>query len=65
MTAMGQSNALAVLAAGEKGSFLKAPDMYMEKLVVGPGAKGHIDLNKSLAENLQNIAKALGKSWIR
>ena len=32
MTAMGQSNALAVLAAGEKGSFLKAPDMYMEKL---------------------------------
>ncbi|GAM78276.1 fructose-1,6-bisphosphatase [Vibrio ishigakensis] len=62
MTAMGQSNALAVLAAGEKGSFLKAPDMYMEKLVVGPGAKGHIDLNKSLAENLQNIAKALGKS---
>ena len=35
MTAMGQSNALAVLAAGEKGSFLKAPDMYMEKLVVG------------------------------
>lgn len=62
MTAMGQSNALAVLAAGEKGSFLKAPDMYMEKLVVGPGAKGHIDLNKPLAENLQNIAKALGKS---
>ncbi|WP_261834197.1 class II fructose-bisphosphatase [Vibrio ishigakensis] len=62
MTAMGQSNALAVLAAGEKGSFLKAPDMYMEKLVVGPGAKGHIDLDKPLAENLQNIAKALGKS---
>ncbi|WP_261816161.1 class II fructose-bisphosphatase [Vibrio gallicus] len=62
MTAMGQSNALAVLAAGEKGSFLKAPDMYMEKLVVGPGAKGHIDLNKPLEENLKNIAKALGKS---
>ncbi len=61
MTAMGQSNALAVLAAGEKGSFLKAPDMYMEKLVVGPGAKGCIDLHKPLQENLENIAAALGK----
>lgn len=61
MTAMGQSNALAVLAAGEKGSFLKAPDMYMEKLVVGPGAKGAIDLSLSLEDNLVNIAKALGK----
>jgi fructose-1,6-bisphosphatase II len=62
MTAMGQSNALAVLAAGEKGSFLKAPDMYMEKLVVGPGAKGCLDLNKPLTENLENIAAALGKT---
>lgn len=62
MTAMGQSNALAVLAAGEKGSFLKAPDMYMEKLVVGPGAKGSIDLTLPLEENLKNIAKALGKT---
>lgn len=62
MTAMGQSNALAVLAAGEKGSFLKAPDMYMEKLVVGPGAKGCIDLNKPLMENLENVAAALGKT---
>ena len=61
MTAMGQSNALAVLAAGEKGSFLKAPDMYMEKLVVGPGAKGVIDLEKPLKENLENVAKALNK----
>ncbi|MCL9780384.1 class II fructose-bisphosphatase [Vibrio sp. S4M6] len=61
MTAMGQSNALSVLAAGEHGSFLKAPDMYMEKLVVGPGAKGCIDLNKPIQDNLQNIAKALGK----
>ncbi|AJR07242.1 fructose-bisphosphatase class II [Photobacterium gaetbulicola] len=62
MTAMGQNNALAVLAAGEKGSFLKAPDMYMEKLVVGPGAKGVIDLSKPLAENLEATAAALGKT---
>ncbi|WP_130832651.1 class II fructose-bisphosphatase [[Erwinia] mediterraneensis] len=61
MTAMGQANALAVLAVGDKGSFLHAPDMYMEKLIVGPGAKGHIDLNLSLEENLRNVASALNK----
>ncbi len=59
MTAMGQANALAVLAVGDKGCFLNAPDMYMEKLIVGPGAKGAIDLSLPLEENLHNIAKAL------
>jgi len=62
MTAMGQSNALAVLAVGEKGSFLRAPDMYMEKLIVGPNAKDAIDLERSLEQNLKAIAFALGKS---
>lgn len=62
MTAMGQSNALAVLAAGEKGSFLKAPDMYMEKLVVGPQAKGVINIELPLRDNLISIARALGKT---
>ncbi|MDX2320555.1 MAG: class II fructose-bisphosphatase [Moritella sp.] len=61
MTAMGQSNAVAVLAVGEKGTFLKAPDMYMEKLVVGPDAKDAIDLNLSLEDNIDNVAKALNK----
>lgn len=61
MTAMGQSNAVAVMAVGEAGAFLRAPDMYMEKLVVGPGARGAIDLSKSLIENTQSVAKALGK----
>ncbi|MRI32984.1 fructose-bisphosphatase class II [Endozoicomonas sp. OPT23] len=61
MTAMGQNNAVAVLAAGEKGSFLKAPDMYMEKLVAGPGAKGAINLDLGLRENIENVAKALHK----
>lgn len=61
MTAMGQNNAIAVLAAGEKGSFLKAPDMYMEKLVCGPGARGVIDLNAGLRENIRNVARALNK----
>lgn len=61
MTAMGQSNAVAVIAVAEKGSFLKAPDMYMEKLIVGPDAKDAIDLNRSLEQNLKAIAFALGK----
>ena len=61
MTAMGQSNALAVLAVGDRGTFLHAPDMYMEKLVVGPAARGAIDLDLPLAENLQNVAAQLGK----
>ena len=61
MTAMGQNNAIAVLAAGEKGSFLKAPDMYMEKLVCGPGAKGVIDLNLGLEDNIRNVALTLHK----
>lgn len=61
MTAMGQANALAVMAVGDKGTFLHAPDMYMEKLVVGPGAKDIIDLNLGLEANLRNIARALDK----
>ncbi|WP_338559293.1 class II fructose-bisphosphatase [Erwinia sp. E_sp_B04_7] len=61
MTAMGQANALAVLAVGDKGTFLNAPDMYMEKLIVGPGAKGVIDLNLPLEENLRRVAQALKK----
>lgn len=62
MTAMGQANALAVLAVGDKGCFLNAPDMYMEKLIVSPGAKGAIDLSLPLDANLRNIAAALGKA---
>ena len=63
MTAMGQNNAVAVLAAADKGGFLKAPDMYMEKLIVGSDAKGVIDLNVSLEENIYRIARAVGKKY--
>ncbi|WP_028855415.1 class II fructose-bisphosphatase [Psychrilyobacter atlanticus] len=62
MTAQGQGNALAVMAIGNKDSFLKAPDMYMEKLIVGPDARGAIDLNLPLLDNVNNVAKALNKS---
>ncbi|ATA20020.1 fructose-1,6-bisphosphatase II [Gibbsiella quercinecans] len=61
MTAMGQANALAVLAVGDRGTFLHAPDMYMEKLVVGPQARGAINLDLPLEQNLRNIAQQLDK----
>ena len=62
MTAMGQPNAISVLAAGGRNTFLKAPDMYMEKLVVGPDVKGMIDLTLPLEQNLRRVASKLGKS---
>lgn len=61
MTAMGQANALSVLAAGGKNTFLQAPDMYMEKLVVGSEAKGMIDLNLPIEQNLRRVASKKGK----
>ncbi|MCL1949663.1 MAG: class II fructose-bisphosphatase [Turicibacter sp.] len=61
MTALGQANAMTTLAVGEKGSFLKAPDMYMEKLIVGPKACGLIDLSEPIEENIKRVAKAVDK----
>lgn len=61
MTALAQSNAIAVLAVAKGGTFLKAPDMYMEKLIVGPSAKGLIDLSKPLIENIEIVAKSKNK----
>ncbi|MBI3399676.1 MAG: class II fructose-bisphosphatase [Deltaproteobacteria bacterium] len=58
LTATGGPNALAVIAIAQKGNFLHAPDTYMEKIAVGPGAKGAIDLNKTPTQNLRNIADA-------
>ncbi|MED1563679.1 class II fructose-bisphosphatase, partial [Alkalihalobacillus alcalophilus] len=57
----GQENSLTVIAGGPRGSLLHAPDMYMRKMAVGPKAKGYIDLNKSLTDNMHSVAKALGK----
>lgn len=54
-------NALAVLAISEKGGLLNAPDMYMDKIAVGPGyPPGIVDLDKSPADNIRDLAKAKG-----
>ncbi|HRY06437.1 MAG TPA: fructose-bisphosphatase class II, partial [Hyphomicrobiaceae bacterium] len=54
-------NALAVLAISERGGLLHAPDMYMDKIAVGPGyPPGIVDLDKTPAENLQALADAKG-----
>jgi fructose-1,6-bisphosphatase II len=61
LCATGAPNALAVIAMGEKGKLLRAPDTYMEKIAVGPAARGAIDLRRSPTDNLRSIADALGK----
>ncbi|MBX9766238.1 MAG: class II fructose-bisphosphatase [Bdellovibrionales bacterium] len=60
--AKGASGAISVIAAAEKGNFLHAPDTYMDKIAVGPGAKGAIDLEAPPEVNIRAVAKALGKS---
>lgn len=59
MVAMGQNNALSVMALAPQGSLLHAPDMYMRKLVVNRRAKGAINLALPLEDNLRSIAAAL------
>jgi fructose-1,6-bisphosphatase class II len=61
LCATGASNAIAVLAASERGGLLHAPDLYMEKLVVGPSCKGAVDLDAPVADNLKAIAKRLDR----
>jgi fructose-1,6-bisphosphatase II / sedoheptulose-1,7-bisphosphatase len=61
ITAKAGPNALAVLAIAEEGGLLNAPDVYMDKLAVGPGyPEGVIDLNKSPSENVRSVAAAKG-----
>ncbi|MBE6081831.1 MAG: class II fructose-bisphosphatase [Tissierellaceae bacterium] len=58
----GLSNSISVVAVAPKGCLLHAPDMYMDKIAVGPKARGVIDINAPVKENLRNVAKALNKS---
>jgi fructose-1,6-bisphosphatase II len=59
LCASGAGGAITVLAASEHGGLLHAPDCYMEKIVVGPAAKGSVDLDASVKQNLKSIARRL------
>jgi len=61
LCATGAANAIAVLAASSKGGLLHAPDLYMEKLVVGPSAKQAVSLDAPVDENLRAIARTLDR----
>jgi fructose-1,6-bisphosphatase II / sedoheptulose-1,7-bisphosphatase len=59
ITAKGGPNALAVVAMAEKGGFLNAPDVYMEKLAIGPGvSEGVVDIDETPQKNLKELARA-------
>src|SRR5271163_262091 len=61
LCATGAPNSITVLAASEKGGLLHAPDLYMEKIVVGPSCKGAVDIDAPVADNLKAIAKRLDR----
>ncbi|UJF26277.1 class II fructose-bisphosphatase [Planococcus sp. 107-1] len=61
IVAAGGWNALAVLAIADRGNLLNAPDMYMEKIAVGPESVGKIDINAPVIDNLRAVAKAKNK----
>ncbi|TLS36699.1 class II fructose-bisphosphatase [Pseudalkalibacillus caeni] len=61
IVAAGGWNALAVLAVADHGNLLHAPDMYMDKIAVGPEAVGKVDINASVLDNLKAVAKAKNK----
>ncbi len=59
--AFGGSSAAVVLAVSERGGILNAPDVYMDKIIVGPTAVGKVDINATPTANVQAIAKAFGR----
>ena len=61
LCATGAPNAIAVLAASSKGGLLNAPDLHMEKLIVGPSSKDVVHLDAPVKENLAAIAKKLDR----
>ena len=61
LCATGAPNAIAVLAASDRGGLLHAPDLYMEKLVVGPSSRDHVSLDAPVHENLKAIAACLDR----
>jgi fructose-1,6-bisphosphatase class II len=61
LCATGSANAIAVMACAEKNGLLRAPDIYMQKLIVGPSSKGAVDLDASVKDNLRAIARRLDR----
>ena len=61
LCATGAPGSITVLAASEKGGLLHAPDLYMEKIIVGPSCKGAVDLDAPVADNLSAVAKRLDR----
>ncbi len=62
LCATGAPNSIAVLAAAPRGGLLHAPDVYLNKIVVGPDAKSTVSLDATVEENLKEIARALKRS---
>src|SRR5262249_45400780 len=62
LCATGAPNAIAVRAPADRGGLLHAPDLYMEKLVVGPSSKDSVSLDAPAHENLKAIARCLDRS---
>ena len=60
LCAKGMNGSIATIALAPKGGFLNAPDMYMDKICVGPSAKGAIDITLAPSENLKRVAEAKG-----
>ena len=61
LCATGSANAIAVMACAERGGLLHAPDLYMQKLIVGPAAKGYVDIDAPVKDNLRAIARRLNR----
>jgi len=61
LCALGANNAIAVMAASERGGLLNAPDIYMDKIVVGPSCRGAIDIDAPVKDNLKSIARRLSR----
>lgn len=61
LCATGSENAISVLAASEEGGLLNAPDIYMNKIIVGPSNRGNVDINAPVADNLKAIAQGLNR----
>jgi fructose-1,6-bisphosphatase II len=58
LVATGGPNAISAIAVAEEGGFLEVPDTYMDKIAVGPAARGAIDIDRGVPENLQAVAQA-------